>query len=129
MVHREWYADFSGLYHPKTAALIERGQQVSPEQIERYRAGREQLRQELTAVMAEQGVSAWIAPAAVGVAPASLDSTGDPIMNLPWTYAGLPTISLPSGSLDGLPLGLQIVAGWYQDEMLLAWAQQIMPAL
>ncbi|MCK6628559.1 MAG: amidase [Anaerolineae bacterium] len=129
MVHREWYADFSGLYHPKTAALIERGQQVSPEQIEHYRAGRELLRQELTAVMAEQGVSAWIAPAAVGVAPASLDSTGDPIMNLPWTYAGLPTISLPSGSLDGLPLGLQIVAGWYQDEKLLAWAQKIMPAL
>lgn len=128
-VHREWYANFSGLYHPKTAALIERGQQVSAELIERYRAGREQLRQELTAVMAEQGIAAWISPAAVGTAPASLESTGDPIMNLPWTYAGLPAISLPSGRLNGLPLGLQIVAAWYQDEKLLAWAQQIMPAL
>lgn len=129
IVHREWYADFSGLYHPKTAALIERGQQVSSEQIERYRMGREQLRRELMRIMAEQGVSAWISPAAVGPAPASLESTGDPIMNLPWTYAGLPAISLPSGSIKGLPLGLQIVAGWDQDERLLAWAQQIMPVI
>lgn len=128
-VHREWYADFSGLYHPKTAALIERGQQVSPEQTERYRAGRGQLRQELMGIMTEQGISAWISPAAVGPAPASLESTGDPIMNLPWTYAGLPAISLPSGSSEGLPLGLQLVAGWEQDERLMGWAQQIMPVI
>jgi len=130
LVHRDWYAQFSTLYHPKTAGLIERGQQVSPEQLATYRVGREQLRQELITLMAEHGISAWISPAAVGAAPASLESTGDPIMNLPWTYAGLPAISLPSGfSENGLPLGLQVVAGWYEDEKLLRWAEQIAQAL
>jgi Asp-tRNA(Asn)/Glu-tRNA(Gln) amidotransferase A subunit family amidase len=130
LVHRDWYAQFSALYHPKTAGLIERGQQVSPEQLTTCRVGREQLRQELITLMAEHGISAWISPAAVGAAPASLESTGDPIMNLPWTYAGLPAISLPSGfSENGLPLGLQLVAGWYEDEKLLRWAEQIAQAL
>jgi Asp-tRNA(Asn)/Glu-tRNA(Gln) amidotransferase A subunit family amidase len=130
MVHREWYEQFSGLYHPKTAGLIERGQQVLPEQVELYQAGRERLRQELTILMKAQGISAWISPAAVGAAPIGLDSTGDPIMNLPWTYAGLPAISLPSGLAEnGLPLGLQVVAGWYEDEKLLRWAEQIAQAL
>jgi len=130
LVHRDWYAQFSTLYHAKTAGLIEQGQQVLPEQLATYRAGREQLRQELITLMAEHGISAWISPAAVGAAPASLESTGDPIMNLPWTYAGLPAISLPSGfSENGLPLGLQVVAGWYEDEKLLRWAEQIAQAL
>jgi Asp-tRNA(Asn)/Glu-tRNA(Gln) amidotransferase A subunit family amidase len=130
VVHREWYEQFSGLYHPKTAGLIERGQQVLPDQVELYRAGRERLRQELMALMKAQGISAWISPAATGPALLGLDSTGDPIMNLPWTYAGLPAISLPSGLAEnGLPLGLQVVAGWYEDEKLLRWAEQIAQAL
>ncbi|MCZ7669145.1 MAG: hypothetical protein M5U34_19120 [Chloroflexi bacterium] len=31
--------------------------------------------------------------------PAGLESTGDPVMDLPWTYAGLPTLTLPAGFL------------------------------
>ena len=80
--------------------------------------------------MAEYGVDLWLAPAAVGPAPLTLDSTGDPIMNLPWTYAGLPVITLPAGlASNGLPLGLQIIAGWQEDEILLAWAGQIATGL
>jgi Asp-tRNA(Asn)/Glu-tRNA(Gln) amidotransferase A subunit family amidase len=76
--------------------------------------------------MTEHGIDAWITPAAVGPAPATLKSTGDPIMNLPWTYAGLPAINIPAGfAVNGLPLGLQLVAGWQQDENLLAWAGQM----
>ncbi len=130
LVHQEWFSRFSQLYHAKTTELIERGQPVSTEQLEAARAGRAQLRQELTALMANHGISAWIAPAAVGAAPATLDSTGDPIMNLPWTHAGLPSANLPAGfAKNGLPLGLQLVAGWQEDEKLLAWAGQVAEAL
>jgi Asp-tRNA(Asn)/Glu-tRNA(Gln) amidotransferase A subunit family amidase len=76
--------------------------------------------------MVEHGIDLWVAPAAVGPAPATLESTGDPIMNLPWTQAGLPAINLPTGFAEnGLPLGLQLVAGWQKDEILLTWAGQI----
>lgn len=130
LVHQEWFALHADLYHPKTAALIRRGQELSAEQLAQYRAGRAEFRAHLEGVMAEVGISAWIAPAALGTAPPTLDSTGDPIMNLPWTYAGFPSINLPLGFLPGkLPLGLQLVAGWGRDENLLAWAHQIDQAM
>jgi Asp-tRNA(Asn)/Glu-tRNA(Gln) amidotransferase A subunit family amidase len=130
MIHHEWFALHADLYHPKTAALIRRGQDFSVEQLVQYRAGRDEFRAHLEEVMAEFDISAWIAPSALGTAPPTLDNTGDPIMNLPWTYAGLPTINLPAGFLHNrLPLGLQLVAGWGQDEKLLAWAHQVAQAI
>jgi Asp-tRNA(Asn)/Glu-tRNA(Gln) amidotransferase A subunit family amidase len=55
-----------------------------------------------------------------------LDSTGSPIMNLPWTYVGLPAITLPAGlAANKLPLGLQCVGASMADERLLAWAAPI----
>jgi Asp-tRNA(Asn)/Glu-tRNA(Gln) amidotransferase A subunit family amidase len=129
-VHQEWFTRYADLYHPKTAALIRRGQEVSAEQMERYRAERADLRAHLEELMAQHGLSAWISPSALGTAPATLESTGDPIMNLPWTYAGFPALNLPAGFLEnGLPLGLQIVVGWQQDEKLLSWAEQMAPAI
>lgn len=129
-VHQEWFARHADLYHPKTAALIQRGQGIPAEQMSRYRAGRDELRAHLEALMAQHGLSAWISPAAVGTAPPTVESTGDPIMNLPWTYAGLPAVNLPAGFLPNkLPLGLQLVAGWDQDEKLLSWAHQIAQAV
>ncbi|HFQ93760.1 MAG TPA: amidase, partial [Anaerolineae bacterium] len=63
---------------------------------------------------------------APGPAPAGLDSTGDPVMNLPWTHSGLPTLALPSGFNDaGLPLGLELNGRWYEDETLLAYGKEI----
>ena len=128
--HEEWFAQFGDRYHPKTSALIERGHQVAPDQARVYRAGRQQLQRDLEALMDNQGISLWISPSAVGAAPAGLDSTGDPVMNLAWTYAGLPAVNLPNGVAEnGLPLGLQLVGGWNQDENLLMWAGQIAQAL
>jgi Asp-tRNA(Asn)/Glu-tRNA(Gln) amidotransferase A subunit family amidase len=128
--HQEWFALHADLYHPKTAALIQRGQTLSGDQLVQYRAGRDAFRTHLEELMAEHGISAWISPSALGTAPPSLESTGDPIMNLPWTYAGLPAINLPAGFLlNRLPLGLQLVARWGDDEALLAWAHQIAQAI
>jgi Asp-tRNA(Asn)/Glu-tRNA(Gln) amidotransferase A subunit family amidase len=50
-------------------------------------------------------------------------------MNIPWTHAGLPAISLPAGEREGLPLGLQLAARWREDELLLAFAAEIESAL
>jgi Asp-tRNA(Asn)/Glu-tRNA(Gln) amidotransferase A subunit family amidase len=50
-------------------------------------------------------------------------------MNLPWTHAGMPAVTLPAGASDGLPLGLQLSARFGADEQLLAWAEAVEPLL
>jgi Asp-tRNA(Asn)/Glu-tRNA(Gln) amidotransferase A subunit family amidase len=129
-VHADWFAAHADLYQPQTAELIRRGQTIAGQTLADDLAGRLRLRAELSQLMTAGEIDLWLAPGAVGAAPAGLDSTGDPVLNLPWTHSGLPTISLPAGFDEaGLPLGVQVVGGWRADERLLAWAKQIEPLL
>lgn len=129
-VHRDWYQDYQTLYHEKTRELIERGRHINSDQLNNALAGRSQLRSQLTDLMFAHGLDGWLSPPAVGPAPAGLESTGDPVMNLPWTHSGLPTVTLPAGkNEEGLPLGLQLTGHWYADEELLGFAAQLEAAL
>ena len=51
--------------------------------------------------------------------------TGSPIMNKPWTHAGVPAVTVPAGTVEGLPVGLQLTGKWMADESLLARAAGI----
>jgi Asp-tRNA(Asn)/Glu-tRNA(Gln) amidotransferase A subunit family amidase len=125
-VHRDWFARFSDLYDRRTAELIERGQAVTDEELARNLDGREELRHALTSLMDRHRIDLWLSPPALGAAPRGLEATGDPAMNLPWTHAGMPAVSLPTGrNAAGLPMGLQVAARWWADEELLAWAVEL----
>lgn len=129
-VHSSWFARYEQLYRPRTADLIRQGQQVSDAELAIARAGRLKLREELESLMKQQGIDLWISPAATGPAPEGISTTGDPVMNLPWTHAGLPAIALPAGrAANGLPLGLQVSAAFMADEQLVSWAATIAEAL
>ena len=129
-IHAAWFAEYASAYSPQTAELIRRGQAVTPSELARARLGRARLREELAALLAGEGVDLWISPSAPGPAPRGLTSTGDPVMNLPWTQAGMPSLNLPAGvNESGLPLGLQVTGRWYADEALLAWAGDLEKAL
>ncbi len=53
-----------------------------------------------------------------------LSDTGDAKFQSPWTLAGLPAISLPSGaSSEGLPMGIQLISSGFSEGKLLAVAQ------
>ncbi len=125
-VHRDWFARFGDLYDRRTAELIQRGQGVTHDQLSQDLASREALRTALTSEMDKHGIDLWLSPPALGAAPRGLDSTGDPVMNVPWTHAGMPAVCLPAGlNVAGLPLGLQIAGRFLEDEELLAWAEEI----
>src|SRR5262249_51048680 len=63
---------------------------------------------------------AIITPAAPGVAPKGLGSTGDPVFCTLWTLTGLPALSLPLFAGEGgLPLAAQLVGPFGRDGRLL----------
>lgn len=124
--HAELYAQHAARYRPRTVEIIKKGQRVSEEERRQGRESTTQLRRRLEALMAEAGIDLWTCPAAPGPAPEGIHATGDPIMNLPWTHAGMPELTLPAGrAANGLPLGLQLVARFGADEKLLGWAEML----
>ncbi|MFI6153840.1 amidase [Kitasatospora sp. NPDC051170] len=124
--HADWFARFGGLYRPETAAGIRVGQGVAAEDRTAALRSRERLRERVAAQAAGAGVDLWLAPSATGGAPEGLHSTGDAVMSLPWSYLGLPALSLPAGrTAAGLPLGLQVVGARGRDELLLAQAADV----
>ena len=128
--HEIWYSEFGDTYHPKTVELIERGRKADPDVYQKALKSRKKLRDELTHLMRTEGIDLWLSPPALGPAPFDLDSTGDPIMNLPWTHCGFPTLNIPAGTNKaGLPMGLQVTAGWGKDEALLIWGKDMQETL
>ena len=127
--HRERYAKYGSMFRPESAQLYEAGLKISAADAEAGRVSRIALRQRLHERMDRAGIDLWLAPSAVGAAPSGLSSTGNPAMNLPWTHAGMPVISLPFGGVDGLPLGLSLVGRFGYDETLLGQAAMVEAAL
>ncbi len=130
VAHEGFYQEYSDQYADSTHDLIERGRNLTTAELARGRHGRKQLRSKLETRMDEANIDVWIAPAALGPAPSGLEDTGDPVMNLPWTYAGLPTVGLPAGKTEsGLPLGIQCATRYGADEDLLVWVDGITSGL
>ena len=73
-VHEPWFDEHAGLYDEGTAALVEQGRGVPRAALEEARRGRGELRQELEALMAAEGIDLWACPAATGPGP---EGTGD----------------------------------------------------
>jgi aspartyl-tRNA(Asn)/glutamyl-tRNA(Gln) amidotransferase subunit A len=111
-------------YPPRIRGLIEEGLSCPATTYSRSRTHQYELAHEL-----EQSFRGgqWITPATTGPAP-SAATTGDPAFNSPWSYTGLPTVSLPfARTPDGLPLAIQVV-GWRGSEARLlasaAWCEE-----
>jgi Asp-tRNA(Asn)/Glu-tRNA(Gln) amidotransferase A subunit family amidase len=112
-------------YSPRIKALLEEGLLCpAPEY-----AATQQHKSDLTAAMrCILGVDlVLLCPATTGPAPLA-DTTGDPAFNSPWSYTGLPTISIQTGYfVDGLPLAIQLVAGPNREDLLFsvaAWCEK-----
>ena len=101
---------------------IEEGQKTLAVDYNRAVDGREFLNDGLAGVF--DRYDAIITPAAVGEAPAGLDSTGSPIFNSLWTYCGTPAVTLPLlEGPNGLPVGVQLIGRRGDDARLLRTAR------
>lgn len=124
--HRGRYLDRRSGYGRSLRTLIEDGLGTSEVAYQEALAHQQRFRTAALEAFAE--VDALVTPATPTAAPLWQAGTGDPRFNIPWSYAGLPTVSLPSGlTPDGLPIALQLV-GRPQDEPRLlgiaAWCER-----
>lgn len=116
-------------YPPRIRALIEEGRGVPATAYLEARAAQAALSRAFDESDWPTWLYALVTPAAPGAAP-GLDTTGDPVMNSPWSLTGLPTVTLPIG-LDpqGLPLGLQLIGRRHGERPLLQIARRCEQAL
>jgi Asp-tRNA(Asn)/Glu-tRNA(Gln) amidotransferase A subunit family amidase len=121
-VHARWFDRYGSLYRAGTAAVIQHGRTITDREYAGALAHAAELARRLAGEAERAGVDAWITPAATGPAPHGLASTGDPVMSMPWSLACLPALTLPAGLVDGMPVGVQVVAATGTDELLLRWA-------
>lgn len=128
-VHEAWFKQYEHLYGPSVKAAIQTGQAVPLEELEQYRAGQLKLRADLEQTKRNYCIDVWISPSQGGVAPKGFERTGWSGMTAIWSYAGLPTISVPFTKIDGLPLGLQCIGCFGEDEALLFWTKGIEQSL
>lgn len=99
------------------SALIERGRKVHAVDYSLALDRQDMFAKAFYAVFAE--FDAIITPAATGEAPVGLDSTGNPACATLWTFAGMPSVTLPLLQGEaGMPLGVQLVAARGDDARL-----------
>lgn len=104
--HRELFVAHRDQFGRHIAQLIEEGLAVSDEQVDAALAHQKQFRNDMLAMLAD--VDVLVTPSTVTVAP-GIETTGDPRFNSPWSYSGLPTVTLPCGVADdGMPCGVQL---------------------
>jgi Asp-tRNA(Asn)/Glu-tRNA(Gln) amidotransferase A subunit family amidase len=73
---------------------------------------------------------AFLMAPASGEAPKSLVSTGDPIFCALWSFLGIPSITIPvTKSKNGLPLGIQLIAGPGKERFLFSAARALAKTL
>lgn len=123
VVHRHQFAAHVDKYGREISSLIRKGLAIDEQT---YLAALEHQRG-FRAAMSECFANAdiLITPATPTTAPTK-ESTGDPKFNSPWSYSGLPSVSLPCGISDsGLPLCLQLIGPFGSDSELLSAAEWV----
>ncbi|MFC1958899.1 amidase [Chloroflexota bacterium] len=120
--HREMFAKRKDQYRPKIRGTIEKGLAIPATEYAKMLQVRLQQRAEVGSLLRE--VDALLTPGAPGTAPDDLTTTGDPVIQRPWTTIGLPSIGLPTGlGQNGLPLAIQLVGAPLAEDHLLAVAR------
>ncbi len=75
------------------------------------------LRTHFETAMEMHQLDVWISPAVTVLE--GPEAFVDTAFQLPWVVCGLPSLVLPAGCVEDMPLGIQLAGHWYGDEQLL----------
>ena len=124
--HAPLFPAHAAEYPPKIKELIELGHAISAPVYLAAQAARRQVREAVGAIATRY--DALLLPTIGAPAPRGLGSTGDPSFCSPWSFLGMPAITLPTGVEGGLPLAIQLVAAPWSEARLLAaaaWCERV----
>jgi len=126
--HEESFARHGGEYGPEIRALVQAGLKRGATEYAHANRRRLAFRDEIMPLLAAH--DALIMPTAPGPAPEGLASTGDGSFCAPWSNAGVPAVTLPSGlAPSGLPYAIQLVQAAGASTRLLgvaAWCERVL---
>lgn len=110
-------------------ALLDEGRKVADDDYRRAVGQQARCRAESNRWF--RHVDVLVTASTPGLPPQADQGTGDPAFNSPWSFCGLPAVSVPCGTSDsGLPVGIQLVGPHGRDCRLLsiaAWCEQRLP--
>ena len=125
--HKRLFARYQHLYSESSKELYARGLKISSTELELLRKQTLMFRKKIVNLMQEEKIDLWVTPSTTTAAPLGLNSTGSPLMSLPWTNCGLPALTIPNGlDENGLPFGVQFVASYNEDVKLIQTVQRIL---
>lgn len=123
-IHERLFAEHAATYGLKLKTLIETGMLVEAADYLHAKRLRRKYQREMGRLFEKFDV--LMTPAARGTAPEGIGTTGDPVMNGPWTLSDFPTMTLPYAlAANGLPLGIQLTGPPLQESLLLEIGAQI----
>jgi Asp-tRNA(Asn)/Glu-tRNA(Gln) amidotransferase A subunit family amidase len=123
-IHEQLFRSAPASYGPKLRTLIETGMLMEGVDYLRARRLRRQYQRDMAKLF--EKFDALMTPAAPGTAPEGIGTTGDPIMNGPWTLANFPTMTLPYAlGSNGLPIGVQLSGRPLEEPLLLEVARAV----
>jgi aspartyl-tRNA(Asn)/glutamyl-tRNA(Gln) amidotransferase subunit A len=127
--HRETFATHEKDYGPGIAGLIRVG--LGHAAVDYVAANRARLAFREAVMPLLSAHDALLSPTAPSTAPEGLAFTGDASLCAPWSSAGVPSVSLPSGlsSASRLPLAVQLVQAAGAEARLLGvagWCERVL---
>ena len=129
--HRDWLAGSKPKLSENGAIRMEKGSHIGADAVAAAEIERDRVRARMAEILADGGILA--VPAAPDVAPprgGDQDAIWHVVgrnghINAAAALAGLPQISLPLATVDGLPIGLGLIAAPGGDEMLLEISEDL----
>lgn len=107
--HREAFTHHREAYGPLISGLLDEGLGIRAEAYATALAHQREARMQIGELF--DGLDVLAMPATDTTAPATLATTGNNRNQAPWSYLGVPVISLPCGiASDGMPAAIQLVA-------------------
>ena len=124
--HRESFASHRGQYGPMITSLLDEGLAIPAVDYVVAKVWHGEFQRQAAELL--DGFDALIMPSTHTTAPATLDATGTPHFQAPWSLARLPVVSIPCRvGADGMPTGLQLIGRADDEAKLLrmaAWCEQ-----